>query len=182
MRKGGLSLVLHILQRKIADARPDAQCCLLQVAGIIERSFFSPDWSCEKNFAWARDFRPDIIVMFFGENVPSTYDAGTMNPPPARTFGEALEAFRAYLDPDGKAVALFSQGFYGRPKLDAEKEEVAGRRGDIFVHMEDIRSRDDAHGRYNHPGDLGMELIAGRFWDHIGPLLEKWGSTARRHD
>ena len=33
--------------------------------------------------------------------------------------------------------------------------------------MEDIRARKDAHGRFNHPGDLGMELIAERFWQHI---------------
>ena len=163
---------VHILQQRIAAARPDAQCCLLQIAGTFERTFFKPDWSCEKQFSWARGFRPDIIVLFFGANVPAAYDAGTMDPPPARTFGEALEEFRSYLDPDGKAVALFSQGFYVRPKLDAEKEAAARKRGDIFVHMEDIQGRADAHGRYNHPGDLGMELIANRFWEHIRPLLE----------
>lgn len=163
---------VHLLQKKIAAVRPDAQCCLLQVAGTFERSFFASDWSCEKHFGWAREFRPDIIVLFFGANVPSSYDNGTMDPAPARTFGEALDAFRAYLDPDGKATALFSQGFYVRAKLDAEKEAVANKRGDIFVNMEDIRSRADTHGRYNHPGDLGMELIADRFWESIEPLLK----------
>ena len=34
---------VHLLQKKIAAVRPDAQCCLLQVAGTIERSFFKPD-------------------------------------------------------------------------------------------------------------------------------------------
>ena len=116
---------VHLLQKKIAVARPDAQCCLLQVAGTIERSFFKKDWSCEKNFKWARAFKPDVIVLFFGANVPREYDAGTMNPPPARTFGDALEAFRTYLDPEGKALVLFSQGFYIRPKLDAEKRTSA---------------------------------------------------------
>ena len=33
--------------------------------------------------------------------------------------------------------------------------------------MEDIRARKDTHGRFNHPGDLGMKLIAERFWQHI---------------
>ena len=68
---------------------------------------------------------------------------------------------------EGKALVLFSQGFYIRPKLDAEKEAVAKKHGDVFVNMEDVRSRKDTHGRYNHPGDLGMELIAERFWQHI---------------
>ena len=162
---------VHLLQKKIVAVRPDAQCCLLQVAGTFERSFFKPEWSCEKNFRWAREFKPDIIVMFFGANVPGTYDTGKLEPKPARSYGDALDAFRAYLDPDGKAVALISQGFYIRPKLDAEKEIVAKKRGDVFVNMEDIRSRADAHGRYNHPGDLGMQLIADRFWQHIEPRL-----------
>ena len=164
---------VHLLQKKIAAVRPDAQCCLLQVAGTFERSFFKPDWSCEKNFRWARAFKPDVIVMFFGANVPKTYDDGTMAPSPARSYGDALDAFRTYLDPDGKAVALISQGFYIRPKLDAEKEAVAKKRGDVFVNMEDIRTRADAHGRYNHPGDLGMQLIADRFWQHIEPRLHR---------
>ena len=51
--------------------------------------------------------------------------------------------------------------------LDAEKESVAKKRGDVFVNMEDIRARRDSHGRFNHPGDLGMNLIAERFWQHI---------------
>ncbi len=162
---------VHRLQRKIAAASPDAQCCLLQVAGTFERSFFKPGWSCEANFKWAREFRPDVVVMFFGANVPREYDAGTMSPAPARSFGDALESFRVYLDPDGKARFLVSQGFYVRPKLDAEKEAVAKRHGDVFVDMTDVRARKDAHGRYNHPGDLGMELIAERFWHHVEPLV-----------
>lgn len=158
---------VHILQKKITAVRPDAQCCLLQVSGSFERSFYKKDWSCERLFRWAREFRPDVIVLFFGANVPKEYDAGTMSPTPVRTFGDALELFRTYLDPDGKACVLFSQGFYVRPKLDAEKETVAVKHGDIFVNMEDVRSRKDAHGRYGHPGDLGMVLIAERFWRHI---------------
>lgn len=160
---------VHRLQRKIAAVSPDAQCCLLQVAGTFERSFFKPDWSCEANFKWAREFRPDVVVMFFGANVPREYDDGSM--PSARTFGDALESFRAYLDPDGRARVFISQGFYARPKLDAEKEAVAKRRGDAFVDMADIRARKDAHGLFNHPGDLGMELIADRFWRHVEPVI-----------
>ena len=37
---------------------------------------------------------------------------------------------------------------------------MAKKRGDVFVNMENIRSRADAHGRYNHPGDLGMRRLA----------------------
>ena len=163
---------VHLLQKKIAAAQPDAQCCLLQVAGTIERSFYNKDWSCEKNFKWAREFKPDVIVMFFGANVPGAYDRGEMKP--ARTFGEAVEAFRTYLDPEGKALVLMSQGFYERPKLDAEKEAVAKRHGDVFVRMEDLWDNKEAHGKYNHPGDYGMALIASRFWEKMAPRIQSF--------
>ena len=163
---------VHLLQKKIAAAQPDAQCCLLQVAGTIERSFYNKDWSCEKNFKWAREFKPDVIVMFFGANVPGAYDRGEMKP--ARTFGEAVEAFRTYLDPEGKALVLMSQGFYKRPKLDAEKEAVAKRHGDVFVRMEDLWDNKEAHGKYNHPGDYGMALIASRFWEKMAPRIQSF--------
>lgn len=156
---------VHLLQKRIAAAQPEAQCCLLQVAGTFERSFFKPDWSCERNFRWAREFRPDVIVLFFGANVPKEYDAGAMAPAPARTFGAALEQFIDYLDPEGKAFVLLSQGFYARPKLDAEKAAVAKRRGCAFVNLEDVQKSKEAHGRYNHPGDAGMRMIADRFWE-----------------
>ncbi len=163
---------VHVLQKKIAAVQPEAQCCLLQVAGTIERSFYKPNWSCEKSFKWAQAFKPDVIVLFFGANVPKDYDTGKLES--ARTFGAALDEFLGYLNPDGKALVLMSQGFYVRPKLDAEKETVAKKRGCVFVNMEDIRSRKDTHGRYNHPGDLGMQLIADRFWDHMSDRIKSF--------
>ncbi|MGN0852740.1 MAG: SGNH/GDSL hydrolase family protein [Kiritimatiellia bacterium] len=163
---------VHLLQKQIVAVQPDAQCCLLQVAGTIERSFFQADWSCEKHFAWAREFKPDVIVLFFGSNVPGDYDTGKL--PTARSFGDALDALRTYLDPEGKALVLVSQGFYKRPKLDAEKVAVAKRHGDVFVRMEDLHDMKEAHGRYNHPGDRGMEMIAERFWRHLEPYMKNF--------
>ena len=164
---------VHLLQKKIAAVRPDAQCCLAQVAATFERAFFKPDWSPEKHFAWARAFKPDAIVLFFGANVPRDYDSGKMTPAPARTFAAALERFLDHVDPEKKAFVLVSQGFYIRPKLDAEKETVAGKtdRRYVFVDMEDIRTRADTHGRYNHPNDRGMELIAERFRRDLAPYF-----------
>ena len=54
-----------------------------------------------------------------------------------------------------------------------EKEAVAAKHGDIFVHIEDIRSREDTHGEFNHPGDIGMQAIADRFWSVMEPLVTK---------
>ena len=122
------------------------------MAGTVERSFFKADWSCEKNFKWAREFRPDVIVLFFGANVPKDYDVGKLQA--ARSFGDAVDAFRTYLDPEGKAVAK--------------------KHGDVFVQMEDLQDMKEAHGRYNHPGDLGMQLIADRFWSKMADRVKSF--------
>ena len=166
---------VHLLQKEIAAVRPDAQCCLLTVPWSIEMNFFKADWKPEQYFAWARAFKPDVIVLFFGANVPKTYDAGKMAPPPSRTFGAAIEQFLDYVDPGKKAFVLVSQGFYIRPKLDAEKELVAQKtdRRYVFVNLEDVRTRAEVHGLYNHPNDLGMELIAARFWETLREALKR---------
>jgi len=44
---------------------------------------------------------------------------------------------------------------------------LAERLGAKFVALDDIRRRDDTHGRFNQPGDLGMKLIAERFAEAI---------------
>ena len=43
------------------------------------------------------------------------------------------------------------------------------------MNLEDIRNREDAHGRYNHPGDLGMQLIADRFWEKMADRVRAFG-------
>jgi hypothetical protein len=80
---------------------------------------------------------------------------------------------RNLLSNDGKAKVYISEGFYIRPVLDAEKKAVAEKYGDTFISMDDIRTREDTHGQFNHPGDLGMELIANRFFEAIEPEVKR---------
>ena len=163
---------VHLVRDAVRARYPDAQRCLMQVADTFERSFFKDGWSCEANWSWAKEFRPDAAILFFGANVPQDYDAGTLEPAPARSFADALEALCGYLD-SGSTAFFVSQGFYIRPALDAEKEAVCGRGTGKYVDISAIRERADVHGMYNHPNDLGMELIAGRF---AGELLRELDS------
>lgn len=64
------------------------------------------------------------------------------------------------------------QGFYKIPVLDAEKKAVAEKYGEIFISIEDIRNRDETHGKFNHPGNIGMKEIADAFWKAIKPKLK----------
>ncbi len=151
---------VHILEKRISEVDPDAAFSLLQVADY-EWNFFKKDAQTE--YAEPAKFKPDIVIMFFGANVDKDYDTAE-NPP--KTFGKAFEDLRNTLN-SGKTRFIISDGFYIRPVLDAEKKKVAEKYGDCYANLEDIRSREDTHGMFNHPSDLGMAMIADRFWECI---------------
>ena len=65
------------------------------------------------------------------------------------------------------------QGFYIRPVLNAEKKAVAERLGDVYIELGDIVTREDTHGKFNHPGDKGMQEISDLFFKTIEPDLKK---------
>ena len=162
---------MHLVAAKIKEKRPDASFGMLQVAGSVERAFYrlgsdgrpvsALDLDC---FKWAREYHPDIIIMFFGANVPKAYDS---DPAPPMKFGEALDRLRRYLDPASCAKCYFVEGFYLRPVLDAEKKKTAKKFRDVYVPLGDIRQRSDVRGLYNHPNDRGMLLIAERIWKYL---------------
>lgn len=156
---------VHLVAAKVKAAHPDASFALANVAGTIERKF-QKGLTLERDFKWMRDWKPDAVILFFGANVPKDYD-----PKADGGFGKAVEAVRDYIDNGGKTKFLVSEGFYIRPVLDAEKKAVAAKHGDVFVPMDDIRRRTDVRGRFNHPSDNGMRLIADRFWNCLAPIL-----------
>jgi len=155
---------VHLCATLLEKDVPGGSYKLINVAGTLERTFMRPEWKPERHFADLKAFKPDVVVFFFGANVPTTYDQDPKAA--ARTFGAAVEQLARYID-SGKTEFVISEGFYVRPALDAEKKSAAGRLGAKFVALDDIRRRDDTHGRFNHPGDLGMKLIAERFVEAI---------------
>lgn len=157
---------VHILEKRISEIDGNAAFSILQVAHY-EREFQNTDAAVY--YKEQAKFKPDVVVMFFGANVSKEYDVSTA---PKRKFGEAFEQLRNVLD-TGNTFFLISDGFYIRPVLDAEKKKVAEKYGDAYVDLTDIRAREDSHGMYNHPGDLGMQLIADRFWETLKPEIEK---------
>lgn len=151
---------VHLFMRRFREeCDPHAAFCIAQVAPF-EHEFFT--MRPEALYQEAADFDADLILMFFGANVDKAYDT---NPNPPVRFGEACERLRDFFTPSGRARVFYSQGFYIRPVLDEEKRQAALRRGDGFIRIEDIREREDAHGLFNHPSDLGMRLLADRFFE-----------------
>lgn len=163
----------HVLAAKVKAKYPTASFALSNVAGTFERTF-TKGISLERDFGWMRDWKPDAVVLFFGANCPGEYDKK-----PDGKFGREFEALRNYLANGDKTRFLVCEGFYSRPVLDGEKKAVATKYGDTYVTMGDIRARDDVRGRYNHPNDNGMRLIAERFWGNLEKVLAGQGAGGR---
>ena len=151
---------VHIMERAIKKEHPNA-CFGIVSAANFEWNFDTVDLN---NYRAARDFEPDIILMFFGANVKKTYDETIT---PEITFGQRYEEFRNYLVNGRDVKVAHSQGFYIRPKLDEEKARVASKYNDVFINIESIRNMPEAHGQFNHPGDYGMKLLAEKFLESI---------------
>lgn len=150
---------VHQLMARIEEIYPDASFAVLS-ASRYATSFYEK--TPADLYGEQPPFRPDLVYMFIGANVPFSYDT---DPNPPKTYGQAYEDLRSYFDRDGKTVFFHSQGFFLRPNLDAEKEAVSEKYGDRFISIADFRELPEAHGEFNHPGDYGMKRIADRFWE-----------------
>lgn len=159
---------VHVTFNKIQEIQPDSSFAILQVADF-ERNFETMD--IEKEYKKAVDYKPDIILMFFGANVRKTYAEETDRP---MDFGVAYEKLRNLLNSHGTAKIFHCEGFYIRNLglLDKEKRQVAEKYNDTFIELGDIRTREDTHGRFNHPSDKGMQELADLFFSHIKPYIK----------
>lgn len=157
---------VHLTAAKIKELDPNMSFSILQVANF-ERQFSSKD--IYTDYKDAIDYKADIIIMFFGANVSKDYDKEES---PAVKFGDKYEELRNALNSHGTAKVFHSEGFYIRPVLNAEKKAAAERLGDTYIELGDIITREDTHGRYNHPSDKGMQEISDLFFKTIEPTLK----------
>ena len=152
---------VHLIVKKIMDKYDKNVSYGIAQVAQYERTFFERSPECD--YEEAKEFGANIIIMFYGANVPKDYD--TMESPP-KTFAKAYGDMRNYLASANTAV-YHSMGFYIRPVLDEEKRIVAEENGDKYIDISDIRNLPEAHGQFNHPGDIGMKMIADRFFEAI---------------
>lgn len=158
---------VHLMVEMIRQYDPNVSYAIAQVADF-ERQFFTMDPAVD--YKRAGEFDADIIIMFFGANVDKAYDV--MDNPPVR-FGDAYENMRNLLNKSGRAKVFHSEGFYIRPRLNEEKRAAAERLGDTYIELGEIVTREDTHGMFNHPGDVGMQAIAERFWQFVEPEVKR---------
>lgn len=157
---------VHLTVEKIKKYDSEMSFSILQVANF-ERNFET--MNIYEEYKYAIDYKADIIIMFFGANVSKEYDKQEN---PAVKFGERYEQLRNALNSHGKARVFHSEGFYIRPVLNDEKRAAAERLGDTYIELGDIVTREDTHGKFNHPGDKGMQEISDKFFKTIEPTLK----------
>ena len=158
---------VHLFMKKVYKYAPDASYMIAQVADFESKCLWQPN--IINAYKEVSEYKPDIVIMFFGANVPVMYD--TMENP-ERTFGEQFEKLRNLISCE-KSHVFISQGFFGRRKLDNEKRTVAEKYGDTFISLEHIIHREETHGLFNHPSDCGMKEIAETFWEIIEPTIKE---------
>lgn len=158
---------VHLVVKKIMEKYDKNVSYGIAQAAQYARTF--TEYGPEHDYSEAKAFGADIILMFYGANVPKTYDEDKN---PKKTFGEAYEDMRNYLVKDD-TVVFHSQGFYIREKLDSEKLAVSEKYGDVFINIDDIRRLPESHGLFNHPGDEGMAMLADRFFAVIEDAVQR---------
>ena len=153
---------VHRLMARIRTVHPDAVNAIHSTSFLIERNLedYHPQRFCE-SLAW----KPDVVICFFGENVPKD------RPEDVPAYGEAIQSLRSYLGADGHATFFWVGCFYQRPELDEQKKKAAEAFGDPYISLADLSNREDVHGDFNHPNDFGMDLIAQRIWEAIRPTI-----------
>lgn len=164
---------VHVTKKYIMDTVPNASVGICHISDF-ERNFLTME-NLEKEFEGAVEYKPNLVVMFFGANVSWEWSEQVGFDKASELFGEAYERLRNTLA-SGRDVDFFHvQGFYNKPYLDSAKERVAEKYGDKYVLLNDyIRFNEDFRGLYKHPNDAGMKAIADHLWKNIKDTVEKY--------
>lgn len=146
---------VHQTEKLIREKCPDAVFGICHVSDF-ERGFDTMT-DLEREFAGAAEFKGDIIVMFFGANVPSNK---IDTPEKARAYTDAYENLRNTLAGERDVKVYHVEGFYDKPVQDKAKREIAEKYGDTYISLGEIPKTREYRGHFNHPNDEGMAAIA----------------------
>lgn len=161
---------VHLLTGKIAEAAGgDPEISVRNIADF-ERSYDKYDVADGLKGDLA--FRPDLVIVAIGENVPALKDAEARD----RFHKAVLELLRT-LDNAGHPTIIVRSGFWANQAKDEVLEAAAKEVGATFVDIRRLGSdpkmsarserKIDHDGVASHPGDQGMRAIADSIWKGI---------------
>lgn len=160
---------VHLTMERVRSIDPDPAFCICQV-WEWERNF-THGQDYYGNYAHARAFEADVIILRMIENCPKQdYER--------ELFLEQYDGLFQYLNSTGKAKAIVTTGFWKHPADEAIRawarqhnvplcdlgelgEQVGMKAIGQFAHS----------GVANHPSDAGMQAISDAIWAHLRTVL-----------
>lgn len=157
-----------LLEDLVRSKKPDA-VLLRENVFPFERGFESFDFTFYDHL---KDFEPDILIVRFGENIDSESIEGNNLAKSIRDFVDFLAAGR-------EMQVVVTTTFWPNEIVNQQLILSAESNKWELVRLSDLGSLEEnmaiglfSHeGVARHPGDLGMERIAGRIYNVLKKLL-----------
>lgn len=154
---------VHLVARGLTPSGGAAPAVMVKNIAGFERKYATFD--VEKNLKDAFDFRPDLVVVAIGENVPALASAEAK----AR-FHESLRKLLRGLTSGNSPRIVVRSCFWPNKAKDEILRQACGEVGGTFVDIAAL-AKDEANyarsersfphaGVAAHPGDRGMQAIA----------------------
>lgn len=156
---------VHIVAREILKKNRDACFCICQAAGWERKCYGNEELLHE--FAEARKFGADIVIMRIAENCPrEAYDFELFQ----ERYGELI----SFLAGEGGEKIIVTTSFWDCEENNAIRS-LAQKKNYLLVELSDLGEDDSMKaigafehtGVANHPGDKGMQAIAERILEVI---------------
>lgn len=161
---------VHVLQSSIGAITGHTPEVMAPINGYLYEWNYT-DYDVAANLQSALDFKADIVVVAFGENVASL--TSETKPLFAGSFTNLLATFRDNSD----AEVFVRSRFWADPAIDGVMQQCTEAVGGVFVDQSSLCLNPwnfaDVEGVYNescpqclsHPGDVGMKAIADSLMD-----------------
>lgn len=178
---------VHILQKNIKEIHPDAEFKVTSVWDF-ERYFYNFDNITDSKFKEYVDFDADIIVSAFGANINNANNENDPTFESGRTFSvnDYINVIN-YFDTKNDARIIPVLTPLTKTVIADEILKLPEAKGWTLVNTADLTDQKytaypyrDAEvfganvtdGVLNHPGDLGMQVIAERIWEALKDCMD----------
>lgn len=161
---------VHLVEKAVSEKYPEAAFCIAQGAEW-ETSLESCNY--EEVFGMAKNFEPDVIISSLETNIPTeTFDKVI--------FKTEIRRLHQYLSrTDGKTRIIIASSYGKVPIKDEAIKEYAEETNASYVYIGDIHENREYlafgffehEGVAGHPGDKGMECLAGRYLAVLNKMI-----------
>ena len=137
--KDYVHLVLHALAEQAEAGAPAPQSMVRNIAGF-EREYAT--FPVEENLRECIDFKPDLLILAIGENVPE------LASPEAETqFYESVDKLLRAFQKDGGPTIIVRSGFWPSSNKDACLKRAADDVGATFIDISELAKNEANYAR-----------------------------------